>query len=137
MANESLPAGRCAADNDSLATDSDIFPAGSLPKEEASAWQKESLFLGRVLVPLFHHAVVLKHCGNGAKEAFHIQPTAQMLHIPAVQLGLRQFQFIALWICAQPVRPGAHIVSMVLDCSASRSALVPGAGRGSDDRHIT
>ena len=50
------------------------------------------------MIPLFlfvqsagaalHHAVVLKHRGNGAKEAFHIQPKAQMLHIPAVQLGL-------------------------------------------------
>ena len=43
-----------------------------------------------------HHAVVLQHRGNGAKEAFHIQPKAQMLHIPAVQLGLLgNFQLVA------------------------------------------
>ena len=35
-----------------------------------------------------HHTVVFQHGGNGAKEALHVQPEAQVLHIPAVQLCL-------------------------------------------------
>ena len=62
-----------------------------------------------------HHAVVLKHRGNGAKEAFHIQPKAQMLHIPAVQLGLlRDLQFIAAMDLCPAGQARAHIVCMVL-----------------------
>ena len=43
----------------------------------------------------FHHAVVIQHRLDGAEEALHIHPEAQMLHIIAVQPGfIGNFQLI-------------------------------------------
>ena len=85
-----------------------------------------------------HHAVVLKHRGNGAEEAFHIQPKAQMLHIPAVQLGLlRDLQFIAAMDLCPAGQARAHIVCMVLVALCQQIILVPQSRPRADDRHIT
>ena len=78
-----------------------------------------------------HHAVVLKHSGNGAKEAFHIQPKAQMLHIPAVQLGLLgNFQLVAAMDLCPAGQARRTSFAWYLSRSASRSYWFHKAGRG-------
>ena len=63
----------------------------------------------------FHHAVMPEHGGNGAKKALHIQPKADVLYIPAIQLCfLGNFQLVAAMDLCPAGQPRAHSVCAVL-----------------------
>ena len=73
-----------------------------------------------------HHAIMLEHGGNSAKEAFHIQPKADMLHIPAIQLCLLgDFQLVPAMDLRPAGQPRAHIVCAVLIPFGQQVILIP------------
>ena len=84
-----------------------------------------------------YHAVMPEHSGNGAKEALYIQPKADMLHIPAVQLCLfGNFQLVPAMDLRPAGQPRAHIVCAVFIPLGQQIILVPQRRARADDSHI-
>ena len=84
-----------------------------------------------------HDTVVVQHRPDGAKEALHVQPKAQVLHIVAVQPGLiGDLQLIAAMDLGPARQAGADIVGTVFVPLGQQVVLIPEGRPGADDRHV-
>ena len=85
----------------------------------------------------FHHAIVIQHRLDGAKEALYIHPEAQMLHIIAIQPGfIGNFQLIPAVDLRPAGQTGSDVVGTILIPLGQQIILIPERRPRPDDRHI-